>query len=74
VVGLITNQRHERIIYGEINDPKIEQVKVKNNRLEFVDTNIISKGDKRIYYIIGEFNDIGVRGLSKDNEIIDQQG
>lgn len=70
----VVNQKGDNIVYGEINNRKIKEVQVKNNKGEYVFANIVSKDNKKIYYIIGKFNDFEVRGLSKDKEVIDQQG
>lgn len=70
----VAAKKNTRIIFGEINNPTIQDVQVKDKEGNFVSATILNEDNKNIYYIIGKFNDVEVRGLSKDKEIIDQQG
>lgn len=61
------------VVYGEINNPIIDTVETRgHNEANFNTAKIINKNGKRYYYTTGR--ELIVRGLTKDGEIIDQQG
>lgn len=57
-----------QVIFGQINDINIRDVKVGGANIEFVNANILETPEGRFYFKVGNYNI--VQGLNVDGEIV----
>ncbi|MDT3701240.1 MAG: hypothetical protein RO469_17715 [Thermincola sp.] len=61
-----------QVVFGQINDNEIKDIKVGGAEVKFVNAKIIENAEGRFYYKVGKYNI--VQGLNKNGEIVLQVG
>jgi hypothetical protein len=60
--------RKEEFLYGVINDPEIDKVMIKKENGNVINANIIEKNGISYWFIIGEYDEEELIGLSEDGK------